>query len=95
MLVAVVATKGFVVGVSVSKTDVLATLEEVAVGTVVDWEPLVAFSDSPSIRAMITSVSSVGSSTSSVTGDALVALATVDVLTVLRLLLVGEREVGL
>ena len=48
--------------------------------------------DSPSIRAM--TVSSVGSNTSSVTGDAVVVLATVDVLTLLRLLLVGEREVG-
>ena len=48
--------------------------------------------DCPSIRAM--TVSSVGSNTSSVTGDAVVVLATVDVLTLLRLLLVGEREVG-
>ena len=43
--------------------------------------------DSPSIRAM--TVSSVGSNTSTVTGDAVVVLAAVDVL-----LLVGEREVG-
>ena len=51
-----------------------------------------ALPDSPSIRAM--TVSSVGSNTSSVTGDAVVVLATVDVLKVLRLLLVGERGVG-
>ena len=51
-----------------------------------------ALPDSPSIRAM--TVSSVGSNTSSITGDAVVVLATVDVLKVLRLLLVGERGVG-
>ena len=39
-------------------------------------------------------VSSIRSNTSSVIGDAVVVLATVDVLTLLRRLLVGEREVG-
>ena len=48
--------------------------------------------DSPSIRAM--TVSSVGSSTSSVTGDLVVVLETVDVRTLLRLLLVGVVAVG-
>ena len=49
-------------------------------------------SGAPSIRPMTTS--SVGSNTSSVKGDAVVVLAAVDALTLLRSLLAGEREVG-
>ena len=95
MLEDVVATKGFNVEASVPNTDVLATLEEVGFVTVIDWDPLVELSESPSIRAMTSSVSSVGSSTSSVTGDVAVVFEAVAVPTPLELLLVDGSEVGL
>lgn len=95
MLEDVVATKGFNVEASVPNTDVLATLEEVGFVTVVDWDPIVELSESPSIRPMTSSVSSVGSSTSSVKGDVVVVPEAVAVISPLEVLPVDGREVGL